>query len=150
MATEAMLTIDAQGRISGATASDAEALAELAGGTYRAVLTSPRGRSLSQLALFQVMCGIIAANHPGGFTKDEVVQALKIECGHARPMKLGNGIYVRVAKSIAFNAMTAEAFTKFFDLALLKAAELFGADLTEAALAELERIAAPDLRDLAA
>jgi hypothetical protein len=145
MAAELMLTIDANGKPSGATAGDAEVLASLAGSTYRAVLTQPRGRSLSQLGLYFAMCGKIADNHPGGFSKDDVDRVLRMECGHTRAFQAANGLYYRVPKSIAFNATPAEAFTRFLDLALIKAGELFGADLALAVRRELEAMGAPDL-----
>lgn len=145
MAVEVMLTIDKSGRPAGATASDAETLAAHGGTTFRAVLTVPGKRSLSQTGLYFAMCDLIADNHPAGLTKENVDQTLRIECGHANVWKDVTGFYRRSPKSIAFNALSREDFTRFLDLALLKAGELFGPDLAAAARAELERIGAPDL-----
>lgn len=145
MATEVMLTIGADGRPFGATAADAEALAGLAGATYRAVLTQPRGRSMSQLGLWWSLCGLIADNHPADLTKESVSDTLKIECGHAHVWQDASGLYRRSPKSIAFNAMSSEAFSKLLDLALVKASLLFGDDLTLAVRRELESMGAPDL-----
>lgn len=145
MATEAMVKIDEQGRACGVTASDAEALSALAGATYRAVLTQPRGRSLSQLNLWWAMCGLIADNHPADLTKDNVSDTLKIECGHAHVWKDATGLFRRSPKSIAFNAMTTDAFSELLDRALLKAGDLFGADLTLAVIREMESMGAPTL-----
>lgn len=146
MATEVMVRIDEQGRASGATASDAETLAEMAGATYRAVLTVPRaGRSLSQLGLWWAVCGLIADNHPGGLTKENVSDVLKIECGHAHVWKDCTGLYRRSPKSIAFNAFPAADFSKLLDKALTAAGPLFGNDLTLAVIRELESMGAPDL-----
>lgn len=150
MATEAMVKIDEQGRACGVTASDAEALSALAGATYRAVLTQPRGRSLGQLGLWWAMAGLIADNHPAGLTKDNVSDTLKIECGHAHAWKDSTGLYRRSPKSIAFNAMPAETFSDLLDRALFKAGDLFGSDLTLAVRRELESMSAPDLQRLAA
>lgn len=150
MASEVMLTVGEGGKVSGATASDAELLSSLAGATYRAVLTQPRGRSLSQLALFWAMCGMIADNHPADLSKDEVSDVLKIECGHVRVWQDAKGIYRRSPKSIAFNAMSPADFRLFLDLALIKAAELFGADLTEAVRRELETMGAAEPHKVAA
>lgn len=150
MATEAMVKIDEQGRACGVTASDAEALSALAGATYRAVLTTPNGRSLSQLRLWFAMCGLIADNHPAGLTKDNVSDTLKIECGHAHVWKDATGLFRRSPKSIAFNALSAEAFSELLDRALFKAGELFGDDLTLAVITELQTMGAPDLQRLAA
>lgn len=149
MATEVMLTVGEDGRVSGATASDAETLASLAGSTYRAVLTRPRGRSLDALGLWWAMCQLIADNHPADLTKDNVSDTLKIECGHANVWKDCTGLYRRSPKSIAFNAMSGEDFSKLLDLALVKAGPLFGDDLTAAVIAELEKMGAPDLREAA-
>lgn len=149
MATEAMVTFDAEGRPSGATSSDAETLASLAGATYRAVFTQPRGRSLSQLGLWFSMCGLIANNHPADLTKDNVSDTLKIECGHATVWKDATGLYRRSPKSIAFNAMPADAFSQLLDRALMKAGPLFGDDLTLAVIRELESMGAPDLKEAA-
>lgn len=144
-----MLTIGEDGRPFGATASDAEALSSLAGSTYRAVLTQPRGRSLSQMGLWWAMCGLIADNHPADLTKENVSDTLKIECGHASIWKDCTGLYRRSPKSIAFNAMSAEDFSRLLDTALVKAGPLFGDDLTAAVIAELESMGAPDLREAA-
>lgn len=149
MATEVMLTISQGGNPFGATASDAETLASLAGSTYRAVLTQPRGRSLSQMGLWWAMCGLIADNHPADLTKENVSDTLKIECGHANVWQDCTGLYRRSPKSIAFNAMSGEDFSKLLDLALVKAGPLFGDDLTAAVIAELEKMGAPDLREAA-
>lgn len=137
MAVEVMVSVDEQGRVSGATASDAEALAGLAGATYRAVLTQPRGRSISALGLWWKLCSMIAENHPAELTKENVSDTLKIECGHAHVWKDATGLFRRSPKSIAFNAMPGEAFSRLIDLALAKAGPLFGDDLTAAVAAEL-------------
>lgn len=149
MATEFMMTVDAQGRPHGATAADAEVMAGLAGGTYRTVCTTPRGRSLSALGLWFAMCQLIADNHPADLTKENVSDTLKIECGHANVWQDCTGLYRRSPKSIAFNAMSGEDFSKLLDLALVKAGPLFGDDLTAAVIAELEKMGAPDLREAA-
>lgn len=149
MATEVIVSIDDAGRVSGATASDAEILAGLAGGSYRAVLTQPRGRSLSALGLWWALCGMIADNHPADLTKEAVSDVLKVECGHAQVWQDAAGQYRRTPKSIAFNAMSGEDFGKLLDKALFKASILFGDDLTAAVVAELERMGAPDLREAA-
>jgi hypothetical protein len=146
MATEAMVTIDAQGRPAGATASDAETLATLAGATYRAVFTTPNARSLSQLRLWFAMCGLIADNHPADLTKDNVSDTLKIECGHATVWQDAAGFYRRSPKSIAFNALPADDFSRLLNMALVKAGGLFGDDLSDAVRGELESMGAPDLR----
>lgn len=149
MATEVLLSIDAAGRPSGATAADAETLASLAGGSYRAVLTSPRGRSLTQLGLFWTLCGMIADNFPGDLAKENVADVLKIECGHASVWKDAEGQFRRSPKSIAFNAMSSDDFGRFLDLALTKARLLFGAGLTDAVVAELDLMAGGAMREAA-
>jgi hypothetical protein len=149
MATEAMVTFDAQGRPAGATASDAETLATLAGATYRAVFTTPNARSLSQLRLWFAMCGLIADNHPADLTKDNVSDTLKIECGHATVWQDAAGFYRRSPKSIAFNALSAEDFSRLLDMALVRAGGLFGEDMSEAVRGELQAMGAPGLRDAA-
>jgi hypothetical protein len=140
MATEAMVTVGEDGRISGATASDAETLADLAGGTYRAVLTVPRGRSLDQLGLWWAMCGLISDNHPADLTKENVSDTLKIECGHAHVWQDAAGFYRRSPKSIAFNKLDGASFSRLLDRALAKAADLFGAGLSDAVRTELTRM----------
>lgn len=138
MATEAMVTVDSQGRLSGVTSADAEDLTELAGGTYRCVLTTPKGSRPSKNSLFWMFCGKIAENHPEGFSKKEVGQVLKVECGHSRALKLASGTYVRVAKSIAFDAMTDPDFEQFMGHAFMRAGEAFGHDLVNAILDDLD------------
>lgn len=147
MASEVMLAVGEGGRVSGATASDAELLASLAGATYRAVLTQPRGRSLSQMGLYWAMCGLIADNHPADLSKDEVSDVLKIECGHVRVWQDAKGVYRRTPKSIAFNAMSPADFRQFLDLALIKASGLFGEGLTDAVRRELESMGAIPAND---
>jgi hypothetical protein len=147
MATEAMVTVGPDGRISGATASDAETLADLAGGTYRCVLTTPRGRSLGQLGLWWAMCGLIADNHPADLTKENVSDTLKIECGHARVWQDSTGLYRRSPKSIAFNAMPPDAFSALLDRALAKSDDLFGEGLTDAVRGELASMGATTAND---
>ena len=117
----------------------------MSGGTYRAVLTTPKGRSLSQTALYFVMCTIISEHYPADLTKDAVDHILRIECGHYTVTKLCDDTYVRSAKSIAFNKMLPDAFAAFLDLALAKAAEKFGDGLAAAAAEELARLSTPDL-----
>lgn len=145
MAHEAIIQIDGQGRATGATAGDAEVLCELSGGTYRAVLTVPKGGRQTKNGLFWTLCGRIAENHPGGYSKDEVGQVLKIECGHSRALRLDGGTYVRVARSIAFDKMTDAAFGEFLDAVLLKAGDAFGHELVAAVLDSLDRAPAPEM-----
>ena len=147
MATEAMVSVGTDGRISGATAGDAETLADLAGGTYRCVLTTPRGRSPSQLGLWWALCTMIADNHPADLTKENVSDTLKIECGHARVWKDATGLFRRSPKSIAFNAMPPDAFSALLDRALSKSDDLFGEGLTDAVRAELARMGAGSAND---
>ena len=137
MATEALVTVGPDGRISGATSSDAETLSDLAGGTYRCVLTVPRGRSLDALGFWWAMCSMIADNHPADLTKDNVSDTLKIECGHAHVWQDAAGNYRRSPKSIAFNKLDGASFSRLLDRALGKACDLFGPDLTAAVAAEL-------------
>lgn len=134
------------GRLTGKTGSDAETLNDMEGGTYRVVCTVPRGRSLDQLALWHGMCGLIAENAPGDLTKDQVHHILKIECGAARPVRLPDGTYYRVAKSIAFNQMPAPEFGALLDRAFGVAAAKFGPALSDAVRAELDRMAAGEPR----
>lgn len=138
MPSEALVRIEDDGRIVGANASEAETLSEMAGGIYRAVFTTPRGRSLNQNGLYWAMCTLIAENYPGDLTKENVSDAIKIECGHAYVWKSASGEFRRSPKSIAFNKMPADEFGKFLDKALFKAGELFGEGLAEAARRELE------------
>jgi hypothetical protein len=134
------------GKATGRTAADAEVLAELEGGTYRAVLTQPKGRSLSQLNLFWKVCEMLAENYPGDLHKDEVAHILKIETGHSRAMRLQDGTYVRLPRSIAFNAMSPEAFSAWLDRAFDAAAQKFGPALADAVRGELDSIIHPIAR----
>jgi len=147
MSTEAFVRIE-NGHAVGLTAHDAELLAELEGGDYRCVLTTPRGRSVPQNNLFHAFCGFIADNYPGDVDKESVKSVLKIECGHCHVLKLADGTYVRAAKSIAFNAMPAEAFTEFMNHAFDVAAIKFGGELATAALSKMVQLssAASDAR----
>lgn len=142
MASEALITIDAIGRVSGATAADAEVLSSLAGGTYRAVLTTPAGRSLSQLKMWWAMCTLIADNYGEDITKQDVSDVLLIECGHRTSWKQADGTFRRSPKSIAFNNLSGEAFGKLVDQAFDHTARIFGAGLTRAVRGELARMAA--------
>lgn len=147
MATEAMVSVGTDGRISGATASDAETLADLAGGTYRCVLTTPANRSPSPHRLWFAMCQMIAENHASDVSKDNVSDVLKIECGHARVWKDATGLFRRSPKSIAFNAMPPDAFSALLDRALSKSDDLFGEGLTDAVRAELAKMGAAPAND---
>lgn len=143
MAHELLIEIKG-GKVSGKTAADAETLAELEGGTYRAVLTEPQTRSWSQLKLFWKFCEMIADNHPDSFHKNEVADALKIGCGHSRAARMADGTYMRFPRSIAFNNMPAEAFSKFMDHAFDVAGAMFGPALSIAARDELARLTEAD------
>jgi len=130
------------GRISGKTAADAHTLAEMSGGTYTARFTTPRGRSLSQLNLFWAMCGLIAENLDADppVTKDQVAWVLKVEAGHANPVRFMDGTYRMFPRSIAFNAMSQEAFSGVMDRMFTAAAIKFGPALAHAARAELAKM----------
>jgi hypothetical protein len=134
------------GKATGRTAADAELLAELEGGTYRAVLTQPKSRSLSQLNLFWKVCEMLAENYPGDLSKDEVAHVLKIETGHCRAVRLDDGTFARFAKSIAFNAMSPDAFSAWLDRAFDVAAQKFGPALSDAVRGELDRMMHPQAR----
>lgn len=138
MSSEVMVKIE-QGRAVGLTASDAETLNELEGGAYRAVLTVPRGRSVPQANVFHDFCGKLAANYEddsgSSLTKEQVRQILTIEAGHCDIRKV-NGLWVRLAKSIAFNAMPQDDFTLFMCRAQDEASRIFGHDKADAAMAE--------------
>ncbi len=144
--TEALVTY-ADGKLVPVTPADAEALDELEPGvTYRVKPAKAKGgRSWSQLALFWVMCSLLAENGPGDLTKEQVAHLLKIEGGHADVVKLANDSFARVARSIAFNRMSAEEFGRFLDGpggAFDTAARLFGPALAEAVRGELDRMIA--------
>lgn len=147
MAAELLVSIE-NGRAVGRTPHDAEVLAELEGGEYRAVLTTPRGRSVPQNNLFHAFCSFIAANYPGDVDKNSIKSVLKIECGHCHVLKLADGTYVRAAKSIAFNEMSSDAFTEFMNRAFDVAAIKFGPELATAALVKMTELssAASDAR----
>ncbi len=136
MSHEAIITVDA-GRIVGRTASDAETLSEMEGGTYRAVFTVPNSRSVSQMRLFHKFCEVIADNYPEPIHKDGVVGVIKIESGHCDVRKLADGTYCRVPKSIAFDRMSGPAFNTFMDRALDVACVKFGAELSQAAFDQM-------------
>jgi hypothetical protein len=135
------------GHLVGKTPADAEAICELDGGVFRAVLTVPAGRSPSQMRLWWAVCGMIADNFDSYIlTAENVSDILKLECGHCVVWRDAAGAYRRSPKSIAFNKLDQAAFTALLDTMLGKASELFGAGLADAARDELTRIAAPDLR----
>jgi hypothetical protein len=142
VSTEAIVKIEA-GKALGRTAHDAEVLAEMEGGEYRAVFTVPNGRSVSQMRLFHKFCEVIAEGYPEPMDKDGVVAVLKIEAGHYDVRKLADGTYYRVPKSIAFNNMQAAEFTAFMDRAIDAACVKFGPDLTFGAFAEMQALIAP-------
>ena len=133
MATEVMVTVEDTGHLVGTTSADAEDLCELIGGVYRCVLTEPSNGKISKQRLFWKVCSVIAENHAGGFHKDEVAHILKIEAGHCRPVRLDDGTYYRVAKSVSLNKMTDAGFSDFLDRALKAACDKFGDELAAAA-----------------
>ena len=149
MSTEIIVTAS-NGHLSGKTAADAEAIAELEdGATYRAVLTEPSNRSLSQLRLWWRVCEMIADNYPGDLTKDDVDGVLRIECGHSTVWKDAGGTYRRSPKSIGFAKMGQAEFNALMDLMWSHAGRLFGGELSQAVRDELDRMAAPMLKDAA-
>jgi len=137
-----LIVICEGGKLAGKTAADAEVLDGLDGSTFRAVLTEPSNRSMSQLRLWWAVCGMIADNYPGDLTAEQVSDVLKVESGHANVWKDASGIWRRTPKSIAFNKLPQDKFSALMDLMLGRASELFGIGLAEAARAELNRIAA--------
>jgi len=145
-----VMVVCAGSKLTGKTAADAEVLDGLDGGTFRCVLTEPSSRSVSAIRLWWSVCGMIADNYPGDLTREAVSDVLKIQCGHMTLWKDAAGAYRRSPKSIAFNKMPQADFSALIDKALGAASELFGPGLAEAARAELARIAAPDLKEIAA
>ena len=150
MSTEIIVTAE-HGHLVGKTSADAEALCELDGQTLRAVLTVPAGRSLSQLNLWWAVCSMIADNYAGTgmLTREIVSDILKIECGHCFVWRDAGKSYHRAPRSIAMNKMSSADFSALMDRMLGAASELFGAGLAQAARDELDKIAAPDLRNAA-
>lgn len=142
MSFEAIVRIE-NGHAVGRTVHDAAVLHEVEGGEYRAVFTTPRGRSVPQNNLFHAFCQFIADNYPGDLDKEAVKAVLKIEAGHCNVLRLADGTYVRAAKSIAFNAMSSGEFTAFMDRAFDVAAIKFGGELTAAARRQMDEMSAP-------
>lgn len=138
------------GHLVGVTAQDADAIMGLEGGEYTARLTSSRPRSMSQLALWWVVCTMIADNfeHPGGWelTKEHVDRILRIGAGHSHVIELADGTYQFTPRSIAFNKLAQEDFNAVVDKALTVAGTKFGPALADSARRELARIVAGETR----
>jgi hypothetical protein len=131
------------GKLVGRSAHDAEVLTEMEGGEYRAVLTVPNGRSVSQMRLFQGFCQTIAEGYPEPMDKDGVVAVLKIEAAHYEVRKLADGTYYRVPKSIAFNNMPSAQFSLFMDRAFDAACLKFGPELSRGAFDAMQAMMSP-------
>jgi hypothetical protein len=119
-----------------------ETLDGLEGETFRAVLTQAKGRSWSQLKLYFAMADMISKNLAWDLplSKGGVDTVLRVETGHADPVKFADGTYRMVPRSIAFNQLSPEAFGKFLDRAFDAAAIKFGPELTDAVRVELYKL----------
>ncbi len=134
-----------EGRLVPVLAQDKDVIAGLGeGDEYVARLTSPRSRSLTQLRLWWVVCGMIADNfeHPEGWelTKDHIDRVLRIGAGHSDVCELADGTYQFFPRSIGFNSLSQEDFNLLMDRAFTVAAVKFGPALAQAAKEELDRI----------
>jgi hypothetical protein len=130
------------GRLVGLTAGDAEVLSGAEGEQYRASLTKPRGRSLSQLNLWWGVCKLIAENYETEFlqvTPQFVSDTLKVGSGHYSVTILADGTYRLQPLSISFNKLGQDEFNTLMDKAMQVASVKFGPGLAEAARAEMER-----------
>lgn len=119
-----------------------ELLDGLEGETFRAVLTQAKGRSYPQLKLYFAMCKMLADNFDGEgqIGTHAVDHFLRIETGHADPVKFMDGTYRFIPRSIAFNQLTPEAFSQFLDKAFDVAAIKFGPLLAELVRTELYKL----------
>lgn len=121
MAHELFVVKTAGGGLIPATAADAEALdAVEAGQTYRAVLTTARGRSLEQHRLLFAMIKLIIENSPiePKLTKDTVLAVLKLRSGHVKVASLPSGEVIMFPASIAFEKLPQDRFNVWFEKAL--------------------------------
>jgi hypothetical protein len=125
------------GKLAPATAADAELLPPYEGQSFTAKLTSSRPRSLTQLALWWVVCGFIAENYHDDLTKEDVDQIIRIAIGHCHVFELADGVYVRRPKSISFNAMKQDEFNAFMEAGFDAMARKFGGELSQAARQEM-------------
>jgi hypothetical protein len=139
------------GHLVGASALDAETLAAQEGESFTVRMTQGgRKRSMSQLALYWVVCGIIADNFESEhaeLTKEDVDRVLKVGAGHRRIILLADGSYQYSPMSIAINKLSQPDFNDFMDKALTVAGNKFGPALANAARKELDRILAGEMKE---
>jgi hypothetical protein len=131
-----------RGHLVATNAADAELLDGLEGEVFKAVLTQPKGRSVPQLNLYWKMCTLIAENLESDppISKEMIDYVIKIEAGHCFAIRMNDGTYRLFPKSIAFNRLTPERFSKFMDRAFNVAAIKFGPALVEAVRLKLYKL----------
>jgi len=110
-----------------------EDLAPYEGEKVHARLTRRKSRSLTQTGLYFAVCGAIAENLDANVTKEMIDQTLRIEAGHCDVVKFPDGRYRYQPRSVAFNRMSGDEFSRYMDRAFHVAAQIFGPALTEAA-----------------
>ena len=133
------------GHLVPATAADAEAMDGMtAKTTYRVKCTTTRPRSLQQHRLLFALIRIIRENtlvEPPLSTR-AILQVLKLRSGHVDVVKLPSGEMILFPSSIAFEALSQDLFSKWFDLAIDIMTRDFLPGLTsEQARREIEAIA---------
>ena len=91
-------------------------------------ITIKQRRSLPQLQAYWSMLSRVVGATDAFASADHLHEALKMDLGYFRPMKLLSGEMVLVPDSVAFNKMTAPAFREYFAKAEKLIAEKFGID----------------------
>jgi hypothetical protein len=94
-------------------------------------LTIKQRRSLPQLQAYWSMLSRVVEATDAFPSAEHLHEALKMDLGYFRPMKLLSGEIVFVPDSVAFNKMTAPAFREYFAKAEKLIAEKFGIDPQE-------------------
>jgi hypothetical protein len=139
---EVVACVAPDGRLSGATAEDQRILQEAEGGPYTCRLTTSNRRSMSQLALYWVVCGLISDNLSTRdvISKETISDVLKVKSGHADIIQFPDGSYRYQPRSIAFNKLGHVAFCELLDKMLTAASQVFGDALTESARKEFHKM----------
>lgn len=72
-------------------------------------------------------------------SEDDLLDAVKLACGHTRPVQRDNGEVIWLPKSIDWDSMGEDEFKRFKDRAIYVLDRLCGFDVIEAFEAEIKR-----------
>lgn len=96
---------------------DGDAIRELPGGKALAITVRQPRRSNPQNRLYRSLLGVVAENLDQDVSGDDLHEWMKLRLGLTREVKQRNGEIVLVTRSVSFDKMEHDEFTRYFDRA---------------------------------